>query len=139
MDPGTLSARGDAGGGAVVAVGRPRPSTGQVALVAALVGIALAIAGCGGNAAGGGGGGGPDWQAIIAETQAAFGTSMVSGSVEGETLKITLVKGFGPGGAKLFMCGNVKEILAKHGATGVEVVMVDTEGRQLATMADCQD
>lgn len=103
-----------------------------------VVGIALVVAGCGGSAAGGGdGAGGPNWEAIIAETQAAFGTSMVSGAVEGDTLTITLVKGFGPGGAKLFMCANVKQILAKYGATGVNVVMVDTEGTQLSTMADC--
>ncbi|MER3418597.1 MAG: hypothetical protein C4343_05780 [Chloroflexota bacterium] len=63
---------------------------------------------------------------------------MVRGTVEGDTFKITLVKGFGSGGAKLFMCANVKQILAKHGATGVNVVMVDTDGTQLATMADCQ-
>ncbi len=119
------------------AVGRRRLARGRGAIVAACVAVVLAA--CGGNAAGsGGGGGGPNWDAIIAETQEAFGTSMVSGTVEGDTLKITLVKGFGPGGAKLFMCANVKQILAKYGATGVNVVMVDTDGTQLSTMADCQ-
>lgn len=110
-------------------------------LAVAAVGLIVVLAACGGNAAGGGGGGGGgelNWDAIIAETQAAFGTSMVSGSVEGDTFTITLVKGFGSGGAKLFMCGNVKPILAKYGATGVNVVMVDTEGTQLSTLADCQ-
>jgi hypothetical protein len=122
-----------------VAEGRRR-AVGRRA--AAVVWIALLVAACGGSAAGGGGGGGgggPNWDAIIAETQAAFGTSMVSGTVEADTLKITLVKGFGPGGAKLFMCANVKQILAKYGATGVNVVMVDTDGTQLSTMADCQN
>lgn len=115
--------------------GRRRPAAGWSAFV---VSIAFVVAACGGSAAGGGdGAGGPNWEAIIAETQAAFGTSMVSGTVEGDTLTITLVKGFGPGGAKLFMCANVKQILAKHGATGAKVVMVDTEGRELSTMADC--
>lgn len=115
---------------------RLAPALGAV-VVAWLV---FGLAACGGNAAGGGGGGGggPNWDAIIAETQEAFGTSMVSGTVEGDTFKITLVKGFGSGGAKLFMCGNVKPILAKYGATGVNVVMVDTEGTQLSTIADCQ-
>lgn len=127
MRPGSPSSWG--------ATGRRR-AAGRGAIVVA--GIALAVAACGGSAAGGGdGGGGPNWEAIIAETQAAFGTSMVSGVVEGETLKITLVKGFGPGGAKLFMCANVKQILTKYGATGVNVVMVDTDGTELSTMADC--
>jgi hypothetical protein len=116
-----------------------RRGAGRIA--GAIACLALLVAACGGSAAGGGGdgGGGPNWEAIIAETQAAFGTSMVSGTVEGDTLKITLVKGFGPGGAKLFMCANVKQILAKYEATGVSVVMVDTDGTQLATMADCQN
>ena len=132
MRPGTPSSGG-------VAQGRRR-AAGRGA--AAAIWIAVLVAACGGNAAGGGGGGGDgagrNWDAIIAETQAAFGTSMVSGAVEDGTLKITLVEGFGPGGAKLFMCANVKQILAKYGATGVNVVMVDTDGTQLSTMADCQ-
>lgn len=117
--------------------GRRRLARERLAIAA--VGLIVVLAACGGNAAGGGGGGGggPNWDAIIAETQEAFGTSMVSGTVEGDTFTITLVKGFGSGGAKLFMCGNVKPILAKYGATGVNVVMVDTEGTQLSTLADC--
>lgn len=127
MRPNTPSGRGASGRRRIAGRG-----------VAAVVGIAFLAAACGGQASGGGGGGGPNWDAIISETQAAFGTSMVKGSVEGDTLTITLVKGFGPGGAKLFMCANVKQILEKYGATGVNVVMVDTDGKQLATMADCQ-
>jgi hypothetical protein len=110
-----------------------RPRIGRSVALAAI--LALSLAACGSSNAGGGGG---DSGQIIAEIQSAFGTSMKSGVMENGTLTITLADSFGAGGAKLFMCSNVKDILAAHGATGTDVVMVSESGTTLSTMSDCR-
>ena len=100
--------------------------------------VSLALGGCGSNGGGGASGGASgDWNAIIAEIQAVFGTSMVSGSFKNDTLDLVLVNDFSPGGAKLFMCANIVDILKKHGETGTHVVIKDQSGNQLTTDKDC--
>ena len=102
--------------------------------------VLIAVAACGGTAAGGGGGGGGATGAdtVISETQAAIGTSMIGGTVDGTTITITLIDGFGEGGAKLFMCSQVTKSLAANDPTGtLTVVMVEKSGTQLASSADC--
>jgi hypothetical protein len=96
--------------------------------------LALTLVACGSSNAAGGGG---DTARAIASIQNAFGTSMKSGAVEGGTLTITLVDSFGAGGAKLFMCSNVKEIMAANGLSGTPVVMVSESGKKLVSMSDC--
>jgi hypothetical protein len=95
--------------------------------------LALTLAACGSSNAAGGGNTGQ----AIAAIQNAFGTSMKSGAMDGGTLKITLVDTFGTGGAKLFMCSNVKDILATNGLSGTPVVMVSESGKTLVSMSDC--
>lgn len=106
---------------------------------------AMLVAACGGGATadggGGGGGGGGDngaYDPVIAQTQAAFGTSMVSGTVENGTLKITLVNGAGAAMAKLFMCANIKPYLKAANLADTKVVIVEQSGAQLATEAVCK-
>lgn len=109
---------------------------GRLAVVA--IAALLLVAACGG-AAGSEGGGGADAQKVIAEAQFAFGTSMIEGSVEGTTVTLVIVNGFGSGGVELFMCSNVKASLAKHDPSGtLTVVAVDQDGNQLSTSADCR-
>lgn len=117
----------------------------RVVAVAAV--IALLLAACGGGAAGasggdgGGGGGGADngaYDQVIQQTQAAFGNSMLSATVEaGPTLRITLVDIAGKGMAKLFLCSNIKGFLKTAGLASTKVVIVLKSGTQLATDADC--
>ncbi len=115
------------------------------ALLALSLAIGLAASACGGSAAavgsdGGGGGGGDNgaYDSVIAQTQAAFGTSMVSGTVENGVLKITLVTGAGEGMAGLFMCSNIKPYLKAANLADTKVVIVDQSGAQLATEAVCK-
>ncbi len=117
-------------------------------LLALTLAMGLLAAACGGSAAadgsgggGGGGGGGVDngaYDSVIAQTQAAFGTSMVSGTVENGVLKITLVNGAGAGMAGLFMCSNIKPYLKAANLADTKVVIVDQSGAQLATEAVCK-
>jgi hypothetical protein len=99
-----------------------------------------AAAGADGGGGGGGGGGGsnPAYDTVIQQTQAAFGTSMVAGSAEGDTLKITLIDGAGAGMARLFLCANVEGFLKAAGLDSSKVVIVTQSGTQLATEADCK-
>lgn len=103
--------------------------------------IAAIVAGCGGSASGSGGGGGGTGSAgydqVIGETQQAFGNAMTAGSVVGDTLKITLIDGAGPGMAKLFLCGNIRTFLKDAGLGASKVVIVEQSGAQLATLNDC--
>lgn len=106
------------------------------------LGLILAIvAGCGGSASGSEGGGGGTGSAgydqVIGQTQQAFGSSMTAGSVEGDTLKITLIDGAGKGMARLFLCGNIKGFLTDAGLGASKVVVVQQSGAQLATLDDC--
>jgi hypothetical protein len=108
---------------------------GRLAVVASAA--LLIVAACGG-AAGSEGGGGADAQKVIAEAQFAFGTSMIEGSVEGTTVTLVIVNGFGSAGVGLFMCSNVKDSLAKHDPNGtLTVIAVDQDGNQLSSSADC--
>jgi hypothetical protein len=98
----------------------------------------LAIGACGSASGGAGGGGGADTGKIIAVAQNAFGTSMISADVEDGTMTITLVDGFGAGGARLFMCDHVKRAKEQNDPSGaLTIVMVDQAGNQLASSADC--
>jgi hypothetical protein len=106
--------------------------------------IALLLAACGGGAPGaspGDAGGGADngaYDQVIQQTQAAFGTSMLSATVEaGPTLRITLVDIAGKGMAKLFLCSNIEGFLKTAGLASTKVVIVLKSGTQLATDADC--
>jgi hypothetical protein len=118
------------------------PLRGTARLASFALAVSLFAVACGGAAADdpGGGGGGSDaaYQTVIQQTQAAFGTSMLAGSVEGDTLKITVVDGAGDGMARLFLCSNVEGFLKAAGLEGSKVVIVTQSGTQLATDADCQ-
>ncbi len=122
---------------------RRRRST---ALLALSLAMGLVAAACGGSAAaegsgvGGVGGGGDNgvYDPVIAQIQAAFGTSMRSGTVENGVLKITLVNGAGAGMAGLFMCSNIKPYLKAANLADTKVVIVDESGAQLATEAVCK-
>lgn len=109
--------------------------SGSVALFFILV-----VAACGGTAnggqAGGGGGGAGDYDKVIAAAQLAFGTPMQAGTVDGNTITIT-VDGFSASGAKLFMCGQIKEAVAQD-APGADVVIKDPSGATLVTLAECK-
>jgi hypothetical protein len=63
---------------------------------------------------------------------------MVSGGVDGSTLTITLVDGYGAGGAKLFMCAHVKKAKDQYDPSGaLTILMVNQSGVQLASSTDC--
>jgi ABC-type glycerol-3-phosphate transport system substrate-binding protein len=118
------------------------PRRRSTALLALSLAMGLLAAACGGSAtaAGSSAGGGGDngvYDPIIAQIQAAFGTSMVSGSVENGVLKITLVDGAGAGMAGLFMCSNIKPYLKAANLADTKVVIVEQSGAQLATEAVC--
>jgi hypothetical protein len=111
-----------------------RPRVGRIAVLS----VAIAVVAACGSAAGGGGDGSADPAKIIAVAQQAFGTSMVSGDVDGSAVTITLIDGFGPGGAKLFMCDHVRQAVARYDPAGtLSIVMVNQSGDQLAALADC--
>jgi hypothetical protein len=101
----------------------------------------MTLGACGsasGGGGGGGGGGGAETDRIIAEAQRVFGTGMVGSNVEGTTLTIILADQFGAGGAKLFMCADIKAALADHDPSGtLTAVMVTESGKQLATSVEC--
>jgi hypothetical protein len=104
-----------------------------------LAAVAIILAGCGGTTDGGGGGGGNGaYDAVIPLIQRDFGSSMVGATVEGDTLKITLVNGAGVAMAKLFMCANVRPRLKDAGLENTKVVIVEQSGTQLATEAVCK-
>lgn len=104
-----------------------------------LAAVAIILAGCGGTTDGGGGGGGNGaYDAVIPLIQRDFGSSMVGATVEGDTLKITLVNGAGVAMAKLFMCANVRPRLKDAGLENSKVVIVEQSGTQLATEAVCK-
>ena len=109
-----------------------------IGLVAAACGGSAAAEGSGGGSGGGGGGDNGAYDSVIAQTQAAFGTSMVSGTVENGVLKITLVNGAGAGMAGLFMCSNIRPYLKAANLADTKVVIVDQSGAQLATEAVCK-
>ena len=122
----------------------PTPPRGirhrRSAVLALLTAATIIITACGGTADGGGGGGGGGngaYDAVIPLIQRDFGTSMVGATVEGDTLKITLVNGAGVAMAKLFMCANVKPRLKEAGIENSKVVIVEQSGTQLATEAIC--
>lgn len=102
--------------------------------------VVIVVGACGSSSAGGSGGGVAEGDAdkIIADAQFAIGTSMVGGEVAGDTITITLVDGFGAGGAKLFMCSNLKKSREKHDPSGsLTIVMVTQSGTQLVSSTDC--
>ena len=104
-----------------------------------LAAVAIILAGCGGTTDGGGGGGGNGaYDAVIPLIQRDFGSSMVGATVEGDTLKITLVNGAGVAMAKLFMCANVRPRLKDAGLENTKVVIVEQSGTQLVTEAVCK-
>jgi type IV pilus biogenesis protein CpaD/CtpE len=121
-----------------------RRSSTPIHLVLGLALVAL-LAACGGTASGagsgggGGGGGGGDYDSVIAVSQAAFGNTMISGTVEnGDTLRITLTEASGGAMAKLFLCSNVRNALKAAGLGASKVIIVNATGTQLATQADCK-
>lgn len=115
----------------------PRLRRPAVLLVGASLAVSLALGGCGSASGGSGGSASGDWNTIIGAIQAAFGTSMVSGAYKNDELDIVLVNDFSPGGAKLFMCANITDILKQHGQAGTHVVIKDQSGNLLTTDKDC--
>lgn len=107
-------------------------------VLGASLATSLVLGGCGSSGGGGGASAASgDWNAIIGEIRAAFGTSMISGSYKNDTLNIVLVNDFSPGGAQLFMCANILDILKKYGESGAHVVIKDQAGSELSTEKDC--
>lgn len=115
-----------------------RLRSGRLAMLSLLV--VVAVSACGSSSAvGGGGGSEADAGKIIASTQAIIGTSMVGGEVEGDTIVITMVDGFGKGGAGLFMCANVRIVREKYDPAGtLTMTMVNQSGEELASSTDCK-
>jgi hypothetical protein len=102
----------------------------------------VAVGACGAStAAGGGGGAAGDAEAakIIAASQAIIGTSMVGGELQGDTIVITMVDGFGKGGAGLFMCSNIKVERDRFDPSGTfKMTMVSQSGEELANSTACK-
>lgn len=102
----------------------------------------LAVGACGSSAAGGagsGGGGQGDADKIIAETQLIFGTTMVSGEVQGDTIVITLRNGTSTAMANLFMCSRLDTVRVKSDPGGtLKMTAVDESGAELASSAGCK-
>ena len=120
----------------------PRGHAPRLSALGLAVSITMLAAACGGAAAGdgggvGGGGGNGSDDTVISQVSADFGTSMVSATMDGDTLKIVLVDGAGEGMAKLFMCANVEPHLKAAGLAGTKVVISEKSGKQLATEAVC--
>ena len=107
-----------------------------------LAALAIVLVGCGDSSAAGGGGGGGGgngaYDTVIPLIQKDFGNSMVGATVEGDTLKITLIDGAGVAMAKLFMCANVEPRLKDAGLQDSKVLIVEQSGTQLATEAVCR-
>jgi hypothetical protein len=74
---------------------------------------------------------------IIASTQSIISTSMVGGS-GGDTIVITMVDGFGKGGADLFMCSNIRIVREVRPDATLKMTMVNQSGEQLASSTDCK-
>lgn len=128
---------------AMPAAASSAPLRRSARLASLAVAAGMLVAACGGAAAGaaggaGGGGTNPAYDTVIQQTQAAFGTSMVAGRAEGDTLKITLIDGAGAGMARLFLCANVESFLKTAGLESSKVVIATQSGTQLATEADCR-
>jgi hypothetical protein len=119
--------------------GAPRGRASRV--LAFGVATTILLAACGGVAAGGdgggGGGGNAAYDTVITQVTTDFGSSMVSATVEGDTLKITLIDNASAAMAKLFMCSNVVPHLKDAGLAGSKAVIVSKSGTQLSTQADC--
>jgi hypothetical protein len=111
----------------------------RAAVVLSLI-ATLALAGCGGASGGDGGGGGGQWGDVIAKIQDTFGTTMTAGKYDEstQTLDITLVDGSGKAMAKLFMCSNIKDIVAASGAPADQKIVIRDSKGVLATQADCK-
>lgn len=109
------------------------------AAAALLLGIAVVACGGGSPAAGAGGGGGAgDADEAIAQAQALFGTTMISGAFEAGRLTITLRRGSSAGMAKLFLCPQVLDFVEASGFTPPMVTIVEEgTGKELATEASC--
>jgi hypothetical protein len=102
--------------------------------------LVLTLGACGSASGGGGEGGGGSDEAdkVLAEASRVFGTSMKGGSLEGTTITIVLADQFGAGGARLFMCADIKKALAVNDPGGtLTAVMVTESGTQLAASAEC--
>jgi hypothetical protein len=123
-----------------------RLRSGRLVLLSLLVVIAVGACGSSSAAAGdgssggdGGGAGEAEVAKIIAASQFTIGTSMVSGELQGDTIVITMVDGFGAGGSGLFMCSNLKIIREKNDPSGsLKMVMVNQSGVELANSAACK-
>lgn len=110
------------------------------AAAALLLGIAVVACGGGSPAAGAGGGGGGagDADKAIAQAEALFGTTMVSGAFDAGRLTITLRRGSSAGMAKLFLCPQVLDFVEASGFTPPMVTIVEEgTGKELATEASC--
>lgn len=101
-------------------------------LAGVVVALALAVAACGG------GDSGPDENKIVAGIQAAFGTAMSSGVVEGDTITVTIDNNWSPLGAELFMCSNILTVLENNDATDMLVIIVNERGDELSRSTDCK-
>jgi hypothetical protein len=123
--------------------GAPRDRAPLILVLAAVTAILLSACGgaaAGGDGGGGGGGGGGSaaYDTVITQVTSDFGTSMVSATVEGDTLKITLIDNASSAMARLFMCSNVVPHLKDAGLGGSKAVIVARSGTQLSTQADCK-
>ena len=104
-------------------------------LAGAVIALAFVVAACGG---GGGGGGGVDYDKIVAEIQATFGTTMSSGVVEGDTITVTIDNNWSPLGARLFMCSNITTILERNETPDTLVIILNERGEELSRSTDCK-
>jgi hypothetical protein len=100
----------------------------------------IAVGACGSSAAGGtGGGGGGDADKIIASSQLLFGTTMIGGEVQGDTIVLTLRNGTSKAMAGLFLCSKLTTVSAENDPSGTfTLVAVDESGQQLSSSADCK-
>jgi hypothetical protein len=64
-----------------------------------------------------------DWNSVVDRIQASFGTSMISGGAQGDTLQIKVVDGFGTSGVELF-CPQIRKILTSAGAPATTKVEI---------------
>ena len=107
--------------------------------IAAAIAATMMLAGCGGTSGAAAGGGG-QWGDVIAKIQDTFGTTMVAGKYDDatQTVDITLADGSGAAMAKLFLCSNVKKIVAASGAPADQKIVIRDSKGVLATQADCR-
>ena len=107
-------------------------------LTAVALSLAVLVAACGGGSGGGGGGGDADYGKIIAEIQLVFGTPMIGGAAEGDTITVTVDSLVSPLSAQLFMCSNIVSILEKYEATSATVIVANQAGEELSRSTDCR-